>query len=864
MKKKEFTPEQIITRGDQMRAPSRTKQELLEEISSLKQRIKDLQQPEVIRKRTEEALRESEERYRTFIDSTSDMVFLKDENFRYILVNKKLATFFGKKEEEIIGKTDFELMPEEGAHNCSKTDMQVIESSSLVISEEITGDRSYETVKFPVRLSQDKTGIGGFIRDITERKEAVQKVIESEQSLQAILTASPIGIGRVKNRVIEWVNESMCRISGYAFEELKGKSTRLFHESDEAFETVGESLYTTRQAEHRLVRKDGTIRDVFVQVSTIGSYSFTFNVTDMTRQKQTEKDLRKSELLYRTLMEKSSEILMLLDAKHRRTYVSPNITKILGYTVDEFLTGDRADFTHPDSVFAVESARSWSLQHPGKPVTFTARNRHKDGSWRWFEVTASNMLKEPNVNAMVLNLHDINERKEAEEALGASQRQLSEPMEFTQKVYWEFDPVAETFILNDPFYALYGTTAEREGGYRMKRDEYANRFVHMEDLPIFYGHMKSNKAITDSEHRIIRDDGEVRHILVQMRVVHDAHGSITRIFGANQDITDRKRMEEKLRETEERFGLFMEYNPVYVFFKDENMRTLQLSKNFEDMLERPLSDLIGKTAYDLFPHDLAELMIKNDLKVLNENKVVEFEEDRDGRHYTTVEFPIIREKKPPLLAGFTIDVTEQEHSKLAIAESMEKLRTLMGSVINVVIMAVEVRDPYTAGHQKRVSVLARAIATEMKLPPEQTDGIRMAGSIHDLGKISIPAEILSSPRKLSDIEFSLIKTHPQVGFSILKDIDFPWHIADIVLQHHERLDGSGYPDGLKNGDILLEARIITIADVVEAVASHRPYRPALGIDIALAEIDRNKGVLYDPEATDACLRLFREKGFKLQ
>ena len=179
------------------------------------------------------------------------------------------------------------------------------------------------------------------------------------------------------------------------------------------------------------------------------------------------------------------------------------------------------------------------------------------------------------------------------------------------------------------------------------------------------------------------------------------------------------------------------------------------------------------------------------------------------------------------------------------------------------VSAVEARDPYTAGHQLRSADLARAIATEMGLPPKKIEGIRMAGSIHDIGKLSIPAEILSKPTKLSEIEFSLIKEHVRRGFEMLKDVESPWPMAEIVYQHHERMDGSGYPRNLKGEEILVEARILAVADVVEAMASHRPYRPGLGIDVTLNEIEKNRGTLYDADAVDACLRLFREKGFKL-
>jgi HD-GYP domain-containing protein (c-di-GMP phosphodiesterase class II) len=197
-------------------------------------------------------------------------------------------------------------------------------------------------------------------------------------------------------------------------------------------------------------------------------------------------------------------------------------------------------------------------------------------------------------------------------------------------------------------------------------------------------------------------------------------------------------------------------------------------------------------------------------------------------------------------------------------QNIDRLRKTLNSTIQALADTVEVRDPYTAGHQRRVSDLARAIATEMCLAVEQIDGIRITSVIHDIGKISVPAEILSKPTRLSNTEFNLIKQHSESGYGILKDIDFIWPVAQIVLQHHERIDGSGYPRALKGEEILIEARILAVADVVEAMASHRPYRPGLGIDAALKEIEKNSGIFYDKAVADACLILFREKGFKLE
>lgn len=188
----------------------------------------------------------------------------------------------------------------------------------------------------------------------------------------------------------------------------------------------------------------------------------------------------------------------------------------------------------------------------------------------------------------------------------------------------------------------------------------------------------------------------------------------------------------------------------------------------------------------------------------------------------------------------------------------ERVLDLLQQTVAALARAIEQRDPYTDGHQKRVAQLAVATAEEMGMSKDAVNAIRLAAMVHDIGKIHIPAELLSRPGKLTHTEFELIKQHPQAGFEIVGDIDFPWPIGEIILQHHERMDGSGYPNGLKGDDILLEARVVGVADVVDAMASHRPYRVALGIEAALSEIQSNAGKLFDPAIVDACVRVIEK------
>ncbi len=210
------------------------------------------------------------------------------------------------------------------------------------------------------------------------------------------------------------------------------------------------------------------------------------------------------------------------------------------------------------------------------------------------------------------------------------------------------------------------------------------------------------------------------------------------------------------------------------------------------------------------------------------------------------------------------DISSRKKTEEQLKLSWRKLKQVMEATVEAMASTVETRDPYTAGHQRRVTKLACVIAEEMGLSKRRIEGLRMAGELHDIGKISVPAEILSKPGPVSEVEYNVIRTHPQVGYEILKNIEFSWPVAKIVLQHHERMDGSGYPHQLQGDKILLEARILAVSDVVEAMAAHRPYRPAHSLEKALEEISRNKGRLYDSQVVEACLKIFKDKGFTFE
>ncbi len=342
---------------------------------------------------------------------------------------------------------------------------------------------------------------------------------------------------------------------------------------------------------------------------------------------------------------------------------------------------------------------------------------------------------------------------------------------------------------------------------------------------------------------------------------------------AQQEIAARKRVEEELRHERDRIQKYLDVARVMMVALNARGEITLINQKGCEVLGYEESELVGKNWFDTcLPVQIREevkpvfrRLMAGEIEPVEyyENPIVtRFGEERIIAWHNTVLTDDAGNVIGILSSGE--DITERVRAEEELQHTLAKLREALGGTIQTVASIVEVKDPYTAGHQRRVADLAQAIATEMGLPQEQIEGIRMAGLIHDLGKIAVPTEILSKPGRLNDLELSLVKTHPQVGYDILKRIDFPWPVAKIVLQHHERMDGSGYPQGLSGEEIMLEARILAVADVVEAMVSHRPYRPAHSIDEALEEISRNRGILYDPEVVDACVRLFTEKGFKLK
>jgi len=352
-------------------------------------------------------------------------------------------------------------------------------------------------------------------------------------------------------------------------------------------------------------------------------------------------------------------------------------------------------------------------------------------------------------------------------------------------------------------------------------------------------------------------------------------------IGIVRDITQRKQAEEKLRESEEKYASLIhdaiDSLPSGIFILDRDFKIVWANRTIEDFLGIDKNSLIGCDKRKVIKERIKYIF--EDPEQFEEVTLRTYKNNTYAERFECHVLPSGKRKERfllhwsiPIRTGALVggrvehyyDITEQKRAKEKLQQSYDKLKKTFWQIVHTLSAITEIKDPYTAGHQWRVTKLACAIATEMGFPNDRIEKIYIAGLLHDLGKIAIPAEILNKSRKLTEAEYNLIKTHSQIGYDILKNIEFSEPIAQIVLQHHEMIDGSGYPQGLKGKEILLEAKILAVADVVEAMSFHRPYRPALGLDKALEEISKNKGILYDPKVVDTCLKLFTEKGFRFK
>ncbi len=462
---------------------------------------------------------------------------------------------------------------------------------------------------------------------------------------------------------------------------------------------------------------------------------------------------------------------------------------------------------------------------------------------------------------------DITERKRIENALRQSEEKYRSIFENAVEGIFQTTPEGRFISVNPAFAKIHGYESPEEMISRItsiKDQLYANPV----DRERFANRLETDGVITAFETQFYRKDLSKIWVSMNARVPAPVDGGLICYEGTLEDVTMRKAAEEALRMEKKISDSTLDSLPGIFYMFDEHLKYQRWNKNLERISGYSANEISRMRVTGFIPVE-DRRFIKEKVREVFEKGEATIEAElltKDGRKipffFTGIRVVFSPERSSVI--GVGIDITERKKSEKSLRESVARLRKAMVGVIGALVAAVEIRDPYMAGHQRRVAKLAEAIARKMKVSSDVIECTRMAASIHDLGKISVPAEVLSRPSRLSDPEGDLVERHARSGYEMLKDIEFPWPLAEVILQHHERLDGSGYPDHLKGDQIRMEARIIGIADVVEAIASPRPHRPARSIEAALAEIEKNKSTLYDPDLVDVCLALFRTEGFSFE
>jgi PAS domain S-box-containing protein len=573
--------------------------------------------------------------------------------------------------------------------------------------------------------------------------------------------------------------------------------------------------------------------------------------------------LGKRESFLRAITDSAQDAILMMDPTGCISFWNLAAEHIFGYTSKEANGQDLHQLLAPKRYREVYDAALSKFKKTGQGEalnkTIELQASRKNGGEFPIELSLSSIHREDGWHALGI-IRDITEHKEAN-------RKLQEAVIFQQQLIdalpvpvFYLDSEGRYLGCNNSFEKFFGQTREQTTGkslYELFPKEIADIY-HEKDLALL-----QNPGIQIYESTVKDKGGVVHNVIFHKATFPNMDGSVGGLIGAILDITDRKLAEGALRDSEHRLHTLVQTIPDLIWLKDKDGVYRSCNTMFERFFGAKEADIVGKTDYDFVDRELADSFREHDNKAMAAGKItsneewITFADDGHRAFLDTIKTPMYDARGTLVgVLGIGRDIT----NRMAV----ERIRKALGAIIRAIAVTVEARDPYTAGHQRRVADLARCIATEMNLPIDMIDGIRMAAAIHDLGKISVPAEILSKPTKLRKTEFELIKEHPQSGYDILKDIDFPWPIARMVLEHHERMNGSGYPNGLTEDNILLESRILAVADVVESMGSHRPYRPSLGIEAALEEIEKNKGTFYDNTVADACVRLFRENSYQLK
>ncbi len=766
---------------------------------------------ENLRRRIEHAHQE----WTSALDVVNDPIFMHDKEFRILRCNKAYQQSAGIPYNEIIGQPYYEIFPKTGAPLACC--LRVVENPEAAAGEDeiLLGETTYRSRAFSIHDEQ-----GGYLysvhtlEDVTESHRTVVALYESEEKFRKISESAQDAIIMMAGKRISFWNAAAARIFGYTAEEAIGRELHelivpeparaKFAQAFPHFQASGEGAVIGKLIEVSALRKSGEEFPVELSISAtqFGSQWHAIGIVrDITGRKRAEQELMASRQRAQHYLDIVGVMLISLDAQGRVQMVNRKGCEMLGHSEADILGKDWFDNYLPEPVRKeVKKVFTQLMGSDVAPVEYF-ENDILTGSGDVLTVAWHNSL-------LMDESGKINGVLSSGEDI-TERKRAETAIAHANRALATLSAANKSLVRatseNELLQAICQAIVKQRG-YRLAWVGYVQHDAN-----------KSIKIMASAGH------GEGYLDNIQLTWADNKHG-----MGSGG---------RAIRSGTTQLCQDVANDPIYGTWRVEAIK-----RGFAANIALPLMDAGGKVFGIL--HVYAE----------------------EVDAFTPAEIALLEEMAGDLAFGVRALHIRRERD-LALEQNQrhfEQLQDSLENTVRAIASIVEMRDPYTAGHQIRVADLAVAIARQMGLPAEQTHGVHLAGVVHDLGKIKIPSEILSKPGRITDIEHSLIKIHSQAGYDILKGIDFPWPIAQMVLQHHERLDGSGYPQGLKGGQIILEARILSVADVVEAMSSHRPYRPGLGVEAALAEITRQRGSHFEPAVVDACLALFREQGYSFK
>lgn len=837
---------------------------------------------ERIRSRRE--LEKSEERYRFIADHTDDVIWVVDRRLHYTYFSPSIFRQRGFTAEEMMAKDFTEVITPASVESMGKVlEAEMVpalqdekpELRTFVTELEVyhkDGSKLWTETSMTLLLDQEGNfdGLFGISRDITARKKAEADLRASEEKYRSILDEMNEAYYEIDAKGnYTYFNDTLCRQLGYTREEMEGLNYKAYTPPEERRRTIeifSGVFQTGTPARNVLLintTKDGAV--LYVENTIFPIRDASGAVTglrglghDITERRKSEEELKKRALF----LDAAYDSIIAFKESGDIVYSNETAAQSRGYTVEEMQSMNIRQFIPPENITLLEERLGviGSLGELSFEVVHTAR----DGSLLDLEARVRSIVVE-GTRLNIAVYRDITVRKKMQMEIVDSEARYRGIIETAGAAVLAVDLSGKLTYINDLGCETMGYS----------RDELLGRsfadLVHQDDrvkiIESFTEAINSPESFPEGltiEFRSLHKDGSIIWFYTSPTIM-TAGGKTIGFSAVMPNITKLKQAESALQENEQRYRSLFENNPVAVYMQDVYGRFISVNDATCRITGYSREEILALSPDKvIIPEDM-ERSRQHFIKALR-GEPQTYEQTINGKMGNRIQLSVTNtavKVNNKIVGVYSVseDITERKKADADLKTALELINTTLEGTIEAIAVMSELRDPYTAGHQRMVTVLAVAIAGEIGLPEEQIRALRVAGLLHDVGKVYVPSEILSKPGRLSDLEMNLAKAHAEAGYDIVKTIKFPWPVAQIILQHHERMDGSGYPQGLKGEQIMLEARILAVADVVEAMMAHRPYRPALGVDKALDEISSHKGLLYHGPAVDACILLFREKGF---